>query len=138
MNRFSRLFATSALALAACGIASATPIAAGGSVTASGITPGTLTFVGGTSQSNVATAFTSQAPAGMTSTFSGRHMISKCMLSYSHFCYTCPHDADRSAINNLPRAIQGLLENIERLTGWKTTIFVGGPNPETGLITTYM
>ena len=74
MNRFSRLFATSALALAACGAASATPIAAGGSVAASYIAPGNLTFVGGTSQTNVPTAFTSQAPAGMSSTFSGNYV----------------------------------------------------------------
>ncbi|KAJ8474938.1 hypothetical protein ONZ51_g6876 [Trametes cubensis] len=42
------------------------------------------------------------------------------------------------AINNLPRAIQEVLENIERLTGWKASIFVGGPNPETGMIMSYM
>ena len=74
MNRFSRLFATSALALAACGVASATPIAAGGSVTASVVNPGSLTYVGGTSPTNIPVAFTSQAPAGGTSTFSGTYV----------------------------------------------------------------
>ncbi len=71
MNRFSRLFATSALVLAACGVASATPIAAGGSVTASMVTPGSLTFVGGT---GTPVAFTSQAAPGLASTFSGTYV----------------------------------------------------------------
>ncbi len=71
MNRFSRLFATSALALAACGLASATPIAAGGTVTAGVVNPGNLTMVGGTGS---AVAFTSQAPAGQASTFSGTYV----------------------------------------------------------------
>ena len=74
MNRFSRLCATSALAFAACGIASATPIAAGGSVTASVVNPGSLTYVGGTSPTNIPVAFTSQPPAGQASTFSGTYV----------------------------------------------------------------
>lgn len=69
MNRFSRLIATSALALAACSVASATPIAAGGSVTASGITPGTITTLA--IYSNV--AFTSNAVSPNTPTFSGTY-----------------------------------------------------------------
>ncbi len=88
MNRFSRLFATSALALAACGAASATPIAAGGTVTAAPITPGSLTFVGGTSQANVPTAFTSQAPAGMSSTFSGNYIENVFRDSSNTLCAT--------------------------------------------------
>ena len=31
-----------------------------------------------------------------------------------------------------------MLDNIKRLTGWKATIFLGGPNPEDGMITSYM
>ena len=69
MNRFSRLFATSALALAACGIAGATPIAAGGSVAASAITTTPTTYLA--FYQNV--AYTSQAPSGQTPTFSGTY-----------------------------------------------------------------
>ncbi len=72
MNRFSRLFAVTTLAAAACSVACATPIAAGGSVPASSVTPNVLTVLA--TYTNV--AFTSQAPAGQTSTFNGTYTAS--------------------------------------------------------------
>ncbi|MGI4758299.1 MAG: PEP-CTERM sorting domain-containing protein [Janthinobacterium lividum] len=66
MKHFSRLFAVTSIALASCAAASATPITLGTSVTATPI------IVGGTiiaQYTNV--AFTSQAPAGLASTFNG-------------------------------------------------------------------
>lgn len=76
MNHFSRLCAVSSLLLSACAVASATPIAAGGSVPASMVFPNVLTVLA--TYDNV--AFTSQvpsnAPVGTTSTFSGTYTAS--------------------------------------------------------------
>lgn len=83
MNRFSRLLATSALALAACGTASATPIVAGQTVVASQINynvSGLLAAV------FPAAAFTSQAPAGQTSSFSGTYGTAVTKDSSNNLC----------------------------------------------------
>ena len=69
MTYLSRVLTVSSLLLAACGAASATPIAAGGSVAAS---PVSVTNAGIVAQYNNV-AFTSQAPAGQASTFSGTY-----------------------------------------------------------------
>lgn len=83
MNRFSRLFATSALVLAACGVASATPIVAGQTVVAAPVTyqvSAPLAFV------YPAAAFTSQAPAGQTSSFSGTYGTAVTKDSSNNLC----------------------------------------------------
>ncbi|TBU36317.1 hypothetical protein BD309DRAFT_1073009 [Dichomitus squalens] len=35
-------------------------------------------------------------------------------------------------LDALPKTLQGVLESLEQQTGWKGTIIVGGPHPETG------
>lgn len=69
MNHFPRLLSVGTLLLAVCGAASATPIAAGGSVSAA---PVTTTNVGTVAQYNNI-AFASQFPAGGSSTFTGNY-----------------------------------------------------------------
>ncbi len=68
MKPFSRLFAASAFILAACGAASATPIAANQTVAATTINTNVTSIQ---QQVFPPVAFTSQAPAGQTSNYSG-------------------------------------------------------------------
>ena len=82
MKSFSRLFATSALVLATCAVASATPIAAGGTVPASMIVPNVGTVLA--TYNNV--AFTSVPPAGQTSSFSGSYTASVFRDSNNTLC----------------------------------------------------
>ncbi len=37
-----------------------------------------------------------------------------------------------SKIDALPKVLQGMLEQIEEQIGWKSTVLVGGPRPDTG------
>lgn len=83
MNRFSRLFATSALALAACGVASATTISAGQTVTAGQVQPGTINVLA--TYNNV--AFTSATTAtSPVSTFNGTYTASVFQDSNNNLC----------------------------------------------------
>ena len=68
--------------LVAGGVAYATPIAAGGSVTASRVVPNVNAVLA--TYNNV--AFTSQAPAGMTSTFNGTYTDSVFRDSNNNLC----------------------------------------------------
>lgn len=77
-----KVAAFAATTLLACGTANATPIAAGGSVAASYLTPGTETVLA----TNDNVAFTSQAPAGVASTFSGTYSASVFRDSNNTLC----------------------------------------------------
>lgn len=42
------------------------------------------------------------------------------------------------SINTLPSLAKEFLDNIEQLTGWKGSLLLGGPHPETGNMTTLL
>ncbi|MGI4853771.1 MAG: PEP-CTERM sorting domain-containing protein [Janthinobacterium lividum] len=82
MSHFSRLFALSSLFVAACSVASATPIAPGGSVTAAPLTVAPTQYLA--YYQNV--AFTSQVPAGQASTFNGTYTTAVFKDSSNNLC----------------------------------------------------
>ena len=43
-----------------------------------------------------------------------------------------------SGINDLPKVLKNVLEEIEKKLGWVGTIVVGGPSPDTGKLMAMM